>query len=151
VVELWTLDAEALLAANDVGVIPWLPLTRFAGPPEELIQQCRERIDQQARPEEHANLLAVTQVMTRFAYNNPDLIKLLGGTKAMIESPLIQELVAQTQHKAIVRVLRNRFAHVPPEIVVKLKTVLNEDKLNELLDFAVACPDVESFRLKLLA
>jgi hypothetical protein len=38
VVELWTLAAEELLAANDVGLIPWVPLTTFAGPPEELLR-----------------------------------------------------------------------------------------------------------------
>jgi hypothetical protein len=55
VVELWTLAAEELLAAGDVGLVPWVPLTQYAGPPEVLLQQCRERIDLQARPEERTN------------------------------------------------------------------------------------------------
>jgi hypothetical protein len=65
VVKLWTLPAEQLLAANDVGLVPWVPLTRFTGPPEVLLQECRQRIDAQAPAEERDNLLAVTQVMTR--------------------------------------------------------------------------------------
>src|SRR5213594_3507776 len=32
VVELWGLPAEQLLAANDVGLIPWVPLAHFTGP-----------------------------------------------------------------------------------------------------------------------
>jgi hypothetical protein len=36
-VELWTLPAQDLLAANDVGMIPWVPLTKFDGPPEPLL------------------------------------------------------------------------------------------------------------------
>src|SRR5262249_18718967 len=57
VVELWTLTAEELLAADDVGLIPWVPLTQFAGPPEAILEQCRQRIDQQAAIDERANLL----------------------------------------------------------------------------------------------
>jgi hypothetical protein len=45
VVELWKLLAEDLLAAGDVGLIPWVPLTYYAGPLEVLLQQCRVRIN----------------------------------------------------------------------------------------------------------
>ncbi len=31
VVELWELSATELLAMNDVGLVPWIPLTRRAG------------------------------------------------------------------------------------------------------------------------
>src|ERR1043166_6403472 len=34
VVELWTVPAEQLLAAQDPGLVPWVPLTSFAGPPD---------------------------------------------------------------------------------------------------------------------
>jgi hypothetical protein len=65
VVELWTLAANELLAAKDVGLIPWVPLTNYAEPPEIILERCRAAIDQQASPDERVNLLAVTQVMTR--------------------------------------------------------------------------------------
>lgn len=65
VVTLWSLRAEDLLATRDPGLIPWVPLTRFDGPPELVLQRCREIIDQQASPDEHVNLLAVTQVLAR--------------------------------------------------------------------------------------
>src|SRR5207253_5272497 len=61
VVELWMLSAEELLAANDIGLIPWVPLAQFKGPPEPVLQQCRERIEEHAAAEERANLLVVTQ------------------------------------------------------------------------------------------
>ena len=38
VVELWTVPAEALLQAGDVGLIPWVPLAKFDGPPEAIIR-----------------------------------------------------------------------------------------------------------------
>jgi hypothetical protein len=149
VVDLWTLSAEELLAANDVGLIPWVPLTQFGGPPEALVQQCRDRIDQQAPPEERANLLAVTQVMTRLRYNDPQLLALLGGSRIMIESPLIQELMAQNGHEYILTFLEGRFGTVPPELVVQLRSILDEQKLRELSRFAAQCPDLEAFRAKI--
>ena len=41
VVELWTVPAEELLAAGDVGMIPWVPLAHWDGPPEPIFHQCR--------------------------------------------------------------------------------------------------------------
>jgi len=150
VVELWTLSAEELLAASDVGLIPWVPLTQYPGPPEALLQRCRESIDQQARPEERINLLAVTQVMAILQYNNPQLMTILGGSQVMIESPLIQELMAkntaQTKHEDILQVLCRRFGRVPEEIAAAVRTIFDNSKLRELLDEAASCADLEAFR-----
>jgi hypothetical protein len=95
VVELWTLPAEKLLEAHDVGLIPWIPLTDFAGPPEIVIQRCRDAIEQNAAAGEKANLLAVTQVLTHLRYNDPELLTILGGRQVMLESPLIDELFVE--------------------------------------------------------
>ena len=95
VVELWTLPAEKLLEAHDVGLIPWIPLTDFAGPPEIVIQRCRDAIEQNAAAGEKANLLAVTQVLTHLRYNDPGLLTILGGRQVMLESPLIDELFVE--------------------------------------------------------
>jgi hypothetical protein len=48
VVELWTLPAEELLAGNDPGLLPWVPLTHFDGPPEPVLERCREQSDRRA-------------------------------------------------------------------------------------------------------
>ena len=45
-VKLWEVPAEELFAAGDVGLIPWVPLSQFDGPPEPILRQCRARIDQ---------------------------------------------------------------------------------------------------------
>ena len=68
VIEMWTQSAEQLLAMNDVGAVPLVPLAQTTLPVEELLRTCRQRIEQ-ARAEEQANLLAVTQVMTALRYN----------------------------------------------------------------------------------
>jgi hypothetical protein len=149
VVKLWTLPAEQLLAANDVGLVPWVPLTQFASSPEVVLQECRRRIDTQASAEERANLLAVTQVMTRLRYNDPQLVALFGGKQAMIDSPLIQELLAERDQKAILRVLSRRFGSIPPEIILALTPIQDEARLNDLIDCATGCPNLEAFRARL--
>ena len=95
VVELWTVPAEELLAAGDVGMIPWVPLAHWDGPPEPIFHQCRARIDQDALPGERENLLAVSQVLAGLRYDDPRLFQILGGREAMIESPVLQQLKAE--------------------------------------------------------
>jgi hypothetical protein len=149
VVELWTLSAQELLEANVVGLIPWVPLTQFQGPPEPILEECRRRIDQQAPAEERANFLAVAQVLTRLRYNEPDLLSIFGGSQIMIESPLIQELVAERMRKVILRVLSDQFGSIPPDIKTALQGVLDEARLEDLVAWAARCPDLDSFRMRL--
>jgi hypothetical protein len=149
VVELWELAADDLLAAGDVGLVPWVPLTRFQGPPAPLLEECRRRIDKQARPEERDNLLAVSQVLVQLRYNDPELLKILGGKRVMIESPLIKEIVAENTQKArqedILEVLQARFGEVPKDVAERLRSIRAQKKLKALVKHAAQCPDLEAF------
>jgi hypothetical protein len=89
--------------------------------------------------------------MAQLRYNASQLLALIGGKQAMIESPLIQEIVAERMHKAILRFLTRRFGSVPQEIERRLRTVQDEARLDELLDLAADCPDLETFRARLLS
>lgn len=149
VITLWTTPAADLLAANDVGLIPWVPLSHYEGPPEPILEECRRRIDQQAKPEERDNLLAVTQVFMRMWYNNPRYFEIFGGRQIMIESPLIQELLAERSHKYIVKLLESRFGPVPGDLSAALLAVQDDELLDALYDVALACPDLDAFRTRL--
>ena len=159
VVELWTLPAASLLASllalDDVGVLPWVPLAQSDQPPEVLLRACRERIDRLAAADEHANLLAVAQALARLRYNDPGILSIFGGRQAMIESPLIQELMqevaAERVHKAILRFLAARFGSVPPEVEAAVRAVQDESRLDNLVDWAALCPDLEAFRTRLVS
>jgi hypothetical protein len=152
VVELWKLPARELLDAGDVGLIPWVPLTQFDGPPEPVLRQCREIIDRRAAPEEHGNLLAVTQVLT-LRYNEAGLLSLLGGRKVMIESPLIQEIVAETRaetrSETILEVLETRFGPIPRGIGDAVRGIRDDERLRLLMVCAVRCSDLEEFNAAL--
>jgi predicted transposase YdaD len=149
VVELWTVPADELLAANDVGLIPWVPLTQFQGPPELILEECRRRIDQQAPANERANFLAVTQVLTQLRYNEPGLLSIFGGSRIMIESPLIQELMADKTRKIILRILSDEFGSVPLDIQTALQGIQDEARLEDLAAWAARCRDLNAFRARL--
>ena len=69
--------------------------------------------------------------------------------EAMIESPLIQELVAERAHKAILRFLAARFGSVPLEIAATVESVQDEAKIDDLIDWAARCPSLDEFRTHL--
>lgn len=153
VVELWTLPASSLLAMDDVGVVPWVPLAQSDKSPDVLLRECRERIDRRAAPDEHVNLLAAAQVPARLRYNDPGILSIFGGRQATIESPLIQELVqelmAEQRHKDILRVLQERFGSVPQDIITALRAIRDDERLDQLTGWAVDSSDVEAFRQRL--
>jgi hypothetical protein len=66
-----------------------------------------------------------------------------------IESPLIQELMAQYRHNNIAAVLEERFGSVPQAIIKALGTIQDDERLDQLIRWAVRCPDLEAFRTRL--
>src|SRR4051794_26946093 len=157
VVELWKIPAEVLLQAGDVGLIPWVPLTHFDGPPEAIFRQCRARIDAEAPPGEHENLLAVAQVLGGLRYNDPRLFEVLGGRDAMIESPVLQQLrdewTREGEHKgerqAIIRVLVARFGEEAGALRAGLDAIDDKERLEELITLAARCRSLEAFRKRM--
>jgi hypothetical protein len=71
----------------------------------------------------------------------------------MIESPMIQELIAertrQTTHRHILRYLTKRFGQVPEEVSAAVRLTTEEAALDTLLDLAIFCPDLAAFRAHL--
>jgi len=173
IAKLWEVPAEELLAAGDVGLIPWVPLAQFEGPPEPIVRQCRARIDRDAPPNEHENLLAVTQFLTRLRYNDPRLFQILGGRKAMIESPLLEELKAEWTREilggrkamiesplidelkaewtreTLISFLVARFGSKALALETELKAIDDETRLQELVKHAATCRSLNSFHKKL--
>jgi predicted transposase YdaD len=152
VVRLWEIPAQELLAVGDIGLIPWVPLSHIDGPPEPTLYECRDQIDRVATPTERENLMAITQVFARLRYNDERLFQLFGGHKAMIESPVIQEIIAdcerETRRKDIVNFLQARFGEAARAVQSELEAIEGA-KLDELLRLAATCRSLASFRKKL--
>jgi hypothetical protein len=159
VVELWKVPATDLLAAGDIGLIPWVPLAKIDGPPEPIFRECRDRIENDPDPQHREALRVVTHFLAGLKYNDPGLLRLLGGKKAMVTkfpSPLLQEIADDVTRKAtrnaaerhIIQVLRARFGAEPRALKGELKA-LEDDQLDEFVVLAATCPDLESFRKQL--
>jgi hypothetical protein len=156
-IKIWDIPAAELLATGDVGLVPWVPLAQFDGPPGPIVRQCRARIDRDAPPREHENLLAVTQVLAGLRYNDPRLFEILGGRNAMIESPVLQELKEEwtreaardTVIKDLVTVLVTRFGAKAEAIEAELTGIEEEARLRELVKHAIKCRSLSAFRKQL--
>ena len=137
VVELWTIPAADLLAADDIGLIPWVPRAKIDGPPEPIFRECRDRIDRAGSRGDRVNLLAVAQFLARLNYNDPRLFQVLGGRKAMIESPLLKELMAENTRKTtqsnILKVLEGRFGRAARTLRSAIRGVEDDKQLTNLL------------------
>jgi hypothetical protein len=145
---LWTLPAEDLLTAPDIGAVTLASLAKHDGPPEVLLQRCRDRIEREGGGQ-RANLLAVSQVFARLHYDRPELLNILGGSKAMIESPLIREIVDESRReertRSILAFLEERFGAVPPTITAGLEQVKEMDRLARLTRRAAVCASLQAF------
>ena len=137
------------------GLIPWVPLSRFEGPPEPILHVCRERIDHGARHIEHENMLAVTQLLARLRYNDETLFQILGGRKAMIESPVLQELKEEWTREAAIEALMTflvgRFGTKAQAIETEIKAIDDTARLRELIKHAATCRTLAAFRKKLMS
>jgi hypothetical protein len=74
----------------------------------------------------------------------------LGGRKAMIESPVLKELMAENTRKtmqaAILKVLIGRFGRGARILRPALKAIEDDKQLDKLLIQSGKCPDLDSFK-----
>ena len=75
----------------------------------------------------------------------------------MIESPLIKELVAESNQKAVQQAkqedlevfLKSRFGKIPSEVIKRIRKIQSETKLQDLIEYVARCPNLDAFRKKL--
>ena len=153
VVNVWELDAEALLAAGDPGLIPWVPLARTDRSTDDVLADCRDRIAGVADPRDRSGLAAVTVILAGLAYPGRNILSLFGGAEAMIESPVLDEvmdIVRKRERMAAVResliaFLGARFGPLPAGIHAVVTDVNDLGRLNDLVRQAATCPNMAAF------
>ena len=73
----------------------------------------------------------------------------LSAVCCQIGEEVVAEVVAEQRHKDIVGVLEERFGSVPQDIITALGAIQEDERLDQLLRWAVRCPDLEAFRTRL--
>jgi hypothetical protein len=63
----------------------------------------------------------------------------------MLDSPLVQEILADTTRKDLLIILEARFGSVPEHLSSRLHAVTGLEKLDELIVPAATYPDLEAF------
>jgi hypothetical protein len=138
----------------EVGAVSWAVLMAHEGQTEPFLRRCRERIDREGG-DQTDELLAVTQTFLSLRYNDQGLLDLFGGDKTMIESPVIDRLLAQrerkTRQEGIAEVILARFGPLSDDARARLQGVQDDAKLSALNRFAAICPDKEAFVQRLVA
>jgi hypothetical protein len=150
VINLWERNASDFFPLRDPGIAPWIPLMKFDEKPEVVLQQCRDVIDQNTTGSQHDNLLGVTQVLASLRWDAALLKKLFSEDGKMIEAPLLQEWLQETEQKTLRRVvvkkLEQRFGSLKPDLAAAIRLVNDQSQLELLLDSAYTCSTLEDFR-----
>lgn len=165
VVRLWEQDAETLFAAGNVGLVPWVPLSRSDQPPEVLLTRCRDVIDKVPDRVKRAGLLAVTEILAGLAFPDRRFLDIFGGPEIMIESPVLDEVKeilrkryeaqyktegraegqAEASRQMAVEFLADRFGAVPDDVQTKLAAITDVPRLKSLVRLAATCSDLATF------
>jgi hypothetical protein len=66
--------------------------------------------------------------------------------ESMFESPILQEFLAGASHRSIVAILKARFGTVPRDMTRRIRKILDEKKLTNLVIVSAKCPDMQAFR-----
>jgi hypothetical protein len=133
VVHLWDVPASELLATGEPGLMPWVPLARLEGPPAAVLGECRRIIDEKAKPEERRNLLAVTLVLMDLVKHDQALYAIFGGKEAMIESPLLQEVISEQVTEKLAQILAGKEAMIESPLLQEVISKQVTQKLAQIL------------------
>jgi hypothetical protein len=153
VVNLWELSAADFLPLTDPGLAPWVPLTRIDGPPEPVLQQCKDVIEAKTTGGEQDNLLTATEALAGLRFDKAMLRALFRRGGQMIESPVLQEWLAEHEVKYlqgfILKKLESRFGPIPQDVSVGVRLVSETPRLEAVLDAAYTSPTLDEFRARL--
>lgn len=153
IVNVWELNARDFLPLTSPGFAPWVPLMKIDGPPEPVLQQCKDAIDAVPDPVQRENLLGVTQILGGLRFDERLLAALFQPEGKMIESPVLEKWFRQREaekvRNLILKKLEARFGPTPAEVVAGVRLVADETRLEALLDAAYASSTLDDFRAAL--
>lgn len=148
----WLIErhADAILKLAGIGPVQsWRPLTRIDGPPEPVLQQCKDVIEANTTGGEQDNLLNATEILAGLRFDKA----LLRRGDQMIESPVLQEWFAErdikTRQTIVLESLEERFGPVPADVSAGIRVVTDPVRLNNFVRLAYTCASLDEFRTHL--
>jgi len=155
VVRLWELEAEALLATGDPGLLPLALLAHSTEPPEELVMRVRDRVAGLPPALDRAGMMAVTDILSQLAFPGRDFRDFFRGRPMLqgvilemmrLNPKLVREVLENEERRDVIRtVLDARFGSIDPDRLAGLDSVCEPDELRQLARLAATCPDVDTF------
>lgn len=154
VVNLWDLNANDFLPLTDPGMAPWVPPMKIDGPPEPVLQQCKDAIEQVRSAGQKNNLFGVTQILAGLKFDEKMLDALFHVEGKMIESPVLEKWFRQrdvaTRQTVILEALEARFGSpVPADVSAAVRVIQDEPRLKDLLPAAYSAASLNDFRSRL--
>ena len=136
-----------------------MPLARFDGPADPILEECRERIERDAPARERDDLRVVTQFFAGLKYNDPRLFEKLGGDEEMLKtgSPLLRKIIEEETDKARRESERGNIITCPRGplraggrgVEGRDLKAIGDARFKGLLGLAATRPDLASFRAHL--
>lgn len=155
VVNVWELNAADFLPLTDPGLAPWVTLMNIDGPPEPVLQQCKDVIVTVPEAGRRENLLGVTQILAGLRWDKQLLKAIFAKEGKMIESPVLEQWFRErdvaTRQKITLEILDARFGPVPADVSAAVRVQADEDRLKELSRLASTCASLADFRGTLTA
>jgi hypothetical protein len=68
-----------------------------------------------------------------------------------LESPLVKNVLKKRQREFIQRALTIRFGKPPADITAALDNIKGQRRLDDLYDYSIICPDLETFCARLFS
>ncbi|QJW94323.1 RpnC/YadD family protein [Frigoriglobus tundricola] len=153
-VNLWELSADRFLPLTDPGMAPWVALMKIDGPPEPVLQQCKDVIEAKTAGGDLENLRVTMQLLGGLRFDKELLKKLFARKDAMIESPVLQEWLQEqdvkTRQGVVLRKLERSFGPVPADVSAAVRVVTDLLRLEALLDAAYVSTSLADFRARLV-
>jgi len=146
VVEVWKLNADELLAQNDLGLIPLVPLAKITGPVEPILRECRKRIERDAPAQQMEAFLVIPHIFAGMVYPTNLLKAIFAGGRPMIESPVLTELEGEYERRFLLRVLKGEFGKLPDELESQLGRIEKLESLHRLTERVGSCRSLEEFQ-----
>jgi hypothetical protein len=150
VLNLWELKARDFLKNLSPGLAPWVTLMSIDGPPEPVLQQCRDAIDTLTDPHRKENLLNVTRVFGEIRFEEALITRLFQPEGKMIESPALTRMFKQRDALAFQTALHDgieaRFGTVPVDVSAAVRAIPDDQQLRDLLKISFTVASLDEFR-----